>query len=251
MNTIKINNLEFGTGRPKICVPLTGTSKSQLIEEAANAKVSSADLVEWRIDWFDSVFDMEELSRTSVLIREILGSMPLLVTFRTKAEGGAKEIEPEQYETLLKAICEKKLADMIDIEAFIGDDIVKGIISKAKESGIITVGSNHDFDKTPDKEEIIRRLTKMQELGLDITKIAVMPQKERDVLTLLDATLAMKESYADRPFITMSMKKMGLISRLTGECFGSCLTFGTAGAASAPGQIDAGELSRVLDLLHE
>ena len=61
----------------------------------------------------------------------------------------------------------------------------------------------------------------------------------------------LKEFYADRPFITMSMKKMGLISRLAGETFGSCLTFGTSGAASAPGQIDAGELSTILDLLHE
>ena len=60
----------------------------------------------------------------------------------------------------------------------------------------------------------------------------------------------MNEMYADRPMITMSMKKMGLISRIAGEITGSCMTFGTAGEASAPGQIDAEQLKQVLDLLH-
>ena len=45
----------------------------------------------------------------------------------------------------------------------------------------------------------------MQSLGADIVKFAVMPQCERDVLTLLDATLTMKEEHSDTPVITMSM----------------------------------------------
>ncbi len=64
---------------------------------------------------------------------------------------------------------------------------------------------NHDFDKTPAKEEIIYRLRKMQEFGAYIPKIAVMPQTVGDLLILLDATYTMKTEYADRPFITMSM----------------------------------------------
>lgn len=251
MKTIKIKNLEFGTGRPKICVPLTGRTKSELMEEAANAVKSCADLAEWRIDWFEHADDIEELSKTSRMLREILGSLPLLITFRTKEEGGAKSVEKEDYEALLTNICDRQLADMIDIEGMKGDDLVKRLVAKAKEQGIFTVGSNHDFYRTPSKEEIIGRLRKMQDLDLDITKIAVMPETERDVLTLLDATLSMKETYADRPFITMSMKKMGLVSRITGELFGSCLTFGTAGSASAPGQIDAMELRHILELMDE
>lgn len=251
MKTVQVRNLIFGQGKPKICVPLTGKTTEQLIQETIRAKTSRADLVEWRIDWFDDVYDLNVLEQTSTIIREILGEMPLLMTFRTKDEGGEKEIEAETYASLLDNICERKMADMIDIEAFKGDDIVKNIIETAERNEIITVGSNHDFDKTPAKNDIVARLCKMQELGFHITKIAVMPQKERDVLNLLDATLAMKEEYADRPFITMSMKKMGLISRMAGECFGSCLTFGTAGTASAPGQIDAEALDFVLDLLHE
>lgn len=64
----------------------------------------------------------------------------------------------------------------------------------------------------------------MQELGADLPKIAVMPQNEKDVLVLLEATNEMFKIYADRPIITMSMSGMGVISRLCGEIFGSALT---------------------------
>ena len=88
-------------------------------------------------------------------------------------------------------------------------------------------------------------------MNADIPKIAVMPQNRKDVLTLLAATEEMATNYADRPIITMSMAGTGLISRLSGEVFGSCLTFGTAGNISAPGQIDALKLRSVLHILHE
>ncbi|TGC75781.1 type I 3-dehydroquinate dehydratase, partial [Salmonella enterica subsp. enterica serovar Wilhelmsburg] len=111
--------------------------------------------------------------------------------------------------------------------------------------------SNHDFHKTPAAEEIVQRLRKMQELGADIPKIAVMPQTKADVLTLLTATVEMQERYADRPIITMSMSKTGVISRLAGEVFGSAATFGAVKKASAPGQISVADLRTVLTILHQ
>ena len=111
--------------------------------------------------------------------------------------------------------------------------------------------SNHDFFKTPSKEEIISRLCAMQEKGADIPKIAVMPQSKKDVLTLLSATNEMVEEHADRPIITMSMAGTGLISRLCGEVFGSALTFGAAKKASAPGQAAVNDLNNMLQFLHE
>ena len=59
------------------------------------------------------------------------------------------------------------------------------------------------------------------------------------------------EQFADRPIITMSMAGTGVVSRLTGETFGSALTFGAASKASAPGQIGVHELKQVLDIIHK
>jgi 3-dehydroquinate dehydratase I len=48
----------------------------------------------------------------------------------------------------------------------------------------------------------------------------------------------------------MSMAGKGVVSRLTGEVFGSALTFGAAKKASAPGQVPVQKLRSVLNLLH-
>jgi len=137
----------------------------------------------------------------------------------------------------------------VDIELSAGDTEVKSIISAAHKSGAVVICSNHDFEKTPAREEILSRLMQMDTLGADILKIAVMPQSSADVLTLLGATEEMSRR-TQRPLITMSMSAKGTVSRLCGEVFGSCLTFGTVDKASAPGQISAVQLKEILKLLH-
>ena len=160
------------------------------------------------------------------------------------------EISVNDYAALNIAAAQSGYVDLIDVEAFTGDEVVKTIINAAHEAGVKVIASNHDFFKTPEKEEIIRRLRMMQDFGADIPKMAVMPTCKQDVLTLLSATLEMSEKYADRPIITMSMAGTGVVSRLTGETFGSALTFGAASKASAPGQVGVHELKQVLDIIH-
>ena len=141
--------------------------------------------------------------------------------------------------------------DLVDVEAFTGDTYVEKVVKTSHECGVKVIASNHDFRKTPPKEELITRMRKMQELGADIPKIAVMPQSTEDLLTLLSATEEMRRCYADRPVITMSMAGTGVLSRMCGEVFGSALTFGAAGKVSAPGQIDVEELRTVLGIIHK
>ena len=93
-------------------------------------------------------------------------------------------------------------------------------------------------------------LRKMQQLGADILKLAVMPQSRRDVLTLLEVTLEISEELVDNPIVTMSMASLGLVSRMVGETFGSAITFGAVGQRSAPGQPGARELAEVLEVIH-
>jgi 3-dehydroquinate dehydratase-1 len=181
----------------------------------------------------------------------VLGETPILFTFRTSKEGGEKAIEKDAYVELNKKIAGTGYVDLVDVEAFTGDDAVKEVIAAAHEHGVKVIASNHDFHKTPAKDDIVSRLCKMQELGADIPKIAVMPQNKKDVLTLLAATEEMSSEHADRPIITMSMAGTGVISRLCGEVFGSALTFGAVGKASAPGQMGVEDLKTALSLLHK
>ena len=250
MKTVKIRNVEIGAGIPKICVPIVGVTKEDILEQAKALQSLPVDVVEWRIDWFENVFDFEALKDTLTDLRAALGGLPLLMTFRTSKEGGEKAIDAEAYAELNIRAAQTGLVDLVDVEVFTGDEIVSRIIREAHAAGVKVVASNHDFDKTPDKDDIVSRLRKMQAMDADIPKIAVMPRSKRDVLTLLAATEEMATDYADRPIITMSMAGTGVISRLCGEVFGSALTFGAAGKASAPGQMGVQDLSTVLGLLH-
>ena len=156
----------------------------------------------------------------------------------------------DAYEALNLAVARSGAADLIDVEIFTGDAVVSRIIEGAHAAGVAVIASNHDFDKTPEKDDMIGRLKKMQQMGADLLKLAVMPHSTRDLLTLLDATEEMNRLYAKRPVITMSMGGVGVLSRMCGEVFGSALTFGAAGQASAPGQMQVEELHTVLRLLH-
>ena len=251
MNPVKVRNITIGEGTPKICVPIVGVTKEEILEAGKNICTIGADVIEWRVDWYENVFDFDQVEETAKELRNVIGETALLFTFRTAKEGGEKAIETDVYVALNERAAKSGQVDLVDVEAFTGETAVKQIIETAHATGVKVVASNHDFHKTPAQEEIVSRLCKMQELGADIPKIAVMPQNKKDVLILLSATREMSEEHADRPIITMSMAGLGSISRIACEAFGSCLTFGSGARASAPGQIGAEKLHQALQIVHD
>jgi len=248
--TIKIKDVTIGEGLPKICVPMVGETISDLLEEANFLKELDLDVIEWRVDFFNDVTNIDKVKQALQAIRGILVEKPIIFTFRSAKEGGQKQVTTAFYIELNKVIAESKLVEVIDVELFNDEKVVKELVKVAHANGVAVIISNHDFHKTPEKEEIISRLCKAQELGADLPKIAVMPTCAEDVITLLDATRIMNEKYANVPIITMSMAGKGIISRLSGELFGSALTFGAAKKVSAPGQISVVELRKTIELLH-
>ena len=60
MNTVKVRNIEIGAGVPKICVPIVASDKNTIIEAAKKMKDIPVDVVEWRVDWFEDVFEIDK-----------------------------------------------------------------------------------------------------------------------------------------------------------------------------------------------
>ena len=249
MESLKIRNMELGAGRPKICVPLTGSDQEQLQAEAEAAMKKSIDLVEWRGDCFCRVHDLTEMEQTAKIFRQQMGDCPILFTCRT--EDGRFSISIRDYIELNKRMIATGCIDLVDVELFMGDMVCRELVEYAHAHHVAVVISNHEFEQTPDVDVMVRRLQSMRYLGADVPKIAVMPKNNRDVLKLLQATDTFNQWFGDCPIITMSMGKMGVISRLCGETFGSALTFATVGKASAPGQISVDEVETILDILHQ
>lgn len=251
MPTVKLRSVTLGKGAPKICVPLVGRTLKELETAARALDPHDYDLVELRIDFLDEVENAAAVRAAIAAVREALpDAAPLLFTFRTLAEGGNREIAPDAYEALIALAVASGQVDAVDVEMFTERAHLERIVAGAHAADIKVVMSSHDFGKTPPREEIVARLATQQELGADVVKIAVMPKTPRDVVTLIDATEEFTSRKARRPAITMSMGGLGAVSRLVGETFGSCLTFGAVGTASAPGQIDAHTLRNVLSVIH-
>ena len=248
---LQIRNMKLGEGRPKICVPITGTNEAELAEEIQVLKTTNCDAVEWRVDYFSEIQKIDRVTQALHKIRLLLGDLPLLFTCRTKEEGGEISLTKETYLDLYTQVIQTGDVDLVDVQLFQGDDVCRKIVEMAHAHQVYVVMSSHDFQKTPDVSILVERFRAMQNLGADIPKIAVMPNSPTDVLKLLEATYQFSDSFAEGPVISMSMGWLGSISRIAGEFFGSALTFGTASHASAPGQLAVSDVDNVLRMLHK
>ena len=92
MNPVVVRNIKIGEGIPKICVPIVGVTKEEIIKEAKTFDAIPVDVVEWRVDWFEHVFETDKVKEVLAELREALKEIPILFTFRTSKEGGALKI---------------------------------------------------------------------------------------------------------------------------------------------------------------
>ncbi|WP_300277851.1 type I 3-dehydroquinate dehydratase [Peptacetobacter sp.] len=250
MNICKIRNLTIGDGNVKICAPIVCSTREEILLSAKKIKTKKIDIVEFRADYYKDIFNLEEMINTLKELKTILSDIPVIFTLRTEKEGGKVSVSLDEYIKINENIIKSNLIDVVDIELFTIDDYRKDIVDLAHRNKIKVIGSSHDFKSTPEKDEMINRLKKMQSLNMDILKIAVMPNNREDILKLLSATEEMRSKFANRPIITISMGKYGIITRISGEIFGSALTFASVDNKSAPGQIYVDDLKNILDIIH-
>ena len=251
MTGVLIGGVALGPGRPKVCVPLVGATAPALEAEARAVRPAVADLVELRIDRFGEVGSSRAVERAIAAARGALDpALPILLTCRSAREGGGADLPPGTLEDVTTLAARHDGVAAVDVEMDAADGLAPRLAAALHEHGKAVVMSFHDLEGTPARDEVVGRLVRQQELGADVVKLACTPRSPEDVLVLLGATAEYAARDDARPAITMAMGPLGVVSRLAGEAFGSVLTFGTVGAASAPGQVDAARLRDALDLLH-
>ena len=188
MSSITIRRCCIGEGRPKVIVPIVERTEAAILQKAAAFSTSSADCVEWRVDLFEAAADPGAVVRCLAKLRVLLKEKLLLVTLRTKEEGGSIPVSHEGYLRFLRTVLDTDCADLIDIEFFTAGTDLPALVQDAHTAGVKVVCSSHDFHKTPPKAEMVSRMVAMQQAGADLPKLAVMPQSRADVLELLAAT---------------------------------------------------------------
>lgn len=213
-------------GSTLICAPVMGTTIAEMLILMNKAKECGADLVEVRLDYLAS---FDPLKDVNVLIKRC--PLPTLFTYRPKWEGGQYEgDENKRFDVLLLAM--EQGADYVDIELQCAEAFNRSIIGKKPENFKVIV-SNHNYQYTPDVEDLGNLVVKIQSTGADIVKIATTATDITDVARMFQIT-----ANSQVPVIGLVMGEKGLISRILCPKFGGYLTFGVMekGKISAPGQ---------------
>ena len=239
----------LGEGMPKVCVPVMGKTIKEMEQAAARAKAAGADIIELRIDSLAAMPDEQTAEAACRAVGAQAAEIPVLFTLRTQRDGGNGSADAKAYEALLIGMIQKGACDAIDCELSVGREAFARIAAAAHEAGMTLVGSSHEFGEIGDMHKAADWLTQQQALGADVCKAAVMV---KDRVQALEAALmfAKAKEALSIPMIGIAMGPQGTITRIGCESLGSCLTFGTAGEASAPGQIDARTLRTALEIMH-
>lgn len=249
-NLLQIKNRVFGEGRPIICVPVMEAEKENIIAEVRRLIEEGVDMIEWRVDAYSGIHSLNAIRDVFAELKPLVKDTILLFTFRSKEQGGLCSLSYDKIYDLHQVAAESGIVDLIDVEYFQSDAIDKEIRT-LQRMGAKVVTSHHDFYETPSSDVLFMLLEQMKHSHADVVKLAVMPNEAEDVLRLLEETNHFHKRYPNQPLITMSMGKIGCVSRISGEIFGSCVTFGAGKNASAPGQIPFHDLKYILDYMGE
>lgn len=244
-----IRGKEIGGKQPLVCLPLVAENRDSLIDQAKHLVSLNPDLIEWRIDSFNNVDELKTVISSLQELRKEIGNIPLLFTLRCAWEGGAKEISQSVRKEIILGALKTGLIDIVDFELSNDAELIMEIREEVKQNNANLILSCHNFKNTPDKQNILNKLEEAYNMGADIAKFCVMPQKNSDVLTLLSATLKAREEILDIPLITIAMGEMGAITRIAGAMFGSDVTFAVGKEISGPGQLQLDDLRSAWEIL--
>ncbi len=236
--------------KPLICVPVMGKTADEIIENARSLCEKNVEIIEWRADFFEGISDSKKVRDLLDELRNITIDTILIVTLRSRNQGGKCTMSEEEARALLLEIAQVHSADIIDVEYFTFEHPER-IIERLHERGALVIASHHDFHETPPGTVMQTLLDQMAEADADIVKLAVMPQTMQDVSNLLSVTDMFVNENPGIPAVTMSMGTQGVISRVGGFMFGSCITFAADEEnVSAPGQLPYGDVKNVIELLN-
>jgi 3-dehydroquinate dehydratase/shikimate dehydrogenase len=206
-----------------VCAALNVKDTQAGLAAMRAAKSTGADLVELRLDYMEE-FDLRRLLDYRPL--------PVIVTFRRKDQGGARELEEGERLALLSRALELG-AEYVDVES--GSE--SGL--KPSGSGKVII-SHHDFEGFP--EDLAELAADLGKRGADIVKIAVTPSHPLDCLPLYELCRSSR-----KPVIAVAMGEFGTASRVLALRFGGLLSYAALSAeeGTAPGQIDVADMTRL------
>jgi 3-dehydroquinate dehydratase type I len=223
-----------------ICISIVPATNEEALSLLGRA-LPVADLVELRIDRIED-------PALPMLLRAC--RKRIVVTNRRRDEGGFfASCEARRLDLLHEAV--ELGARFVDIEARTGSRAVGRLADAVRSRGGKTrlIVSHHDLAGTPSARTLAGRLSACRALGADVVKIVTLATRAEDNLRVLELLPQAREMGQD--LIAFCMGEQGRLSRVAAPLLGSCISYASLeeGAASAPGQLTAGEMRTMLRIL--
>jgi 3-dehydroquinate dehydratase / shikimate dehydrogenase len=219
-----------------LAVPIAAKDIEDALRQIARARASGAEMLELRTDYLAGL----TAERAHALIAAAKGSrLPIIVTCRDKAEGGANYYPQEvRTDVLLTAVSSG--AEYIDCEFENFQDVAvqeKLEVALAGTMHTRLILSAHDFEGPFENPGRIYR-DMLAAYPAAVAKIVYTARHINDCWAGIDL-LAHKHTDA----IVLAMGEAGLITRLLAPKLGGLVTFASLddGSATAPGQVTLGQ----------
>ena len=213
------------------------------IEEVQATDVTryeDADIIEWRADFLAK----EAILQVAPAVFEKFAGRELLFTLRTRSEGGEIDLSSEEYVQIIKDVTQLYQPDYVDFEYYTHKAVFDQMLDFPN-----LVLSYHNFQETPDN--MMEILSELTSLTPKVVKVSVMAHTEQDVLDLMNYTRGFKTLNPEQDYVTISMGKIGKVSRITSDVTGSSWSFASLDEASAPGQISLSSMKKIREILNE
>ncbi len=223
-----------------LAVPIGTENVAAATEQIKAAKKCGAEMLELRTDY---LVDLDVEKMQAVLAAAKKTSLPVIVTCRDKAQGGATDLSAELRRQIL-AEAVNAGADYIDCEfdnyvLSETKDLLQEALEAHRETGLIL--SAHNFDGPfEDLAATYEKIVAFQDSA--IPKVVYTANHIDDCFDAFDL-LAQK----DRDAIVLCMGQAGMITRILAKKFDGFASFACADSdhATAPGQVTVKDLKEL------
>jgi 3-dehydroquinate dehydratase type I len=221
----------------RICVSILPKNNQEALTLIERAEKAKADLVEVRMDCFETSRSLIELVECTKL--------PLIATNKLVSEKGFfAGTETERQQTLLKAA--KNGFAYVDVN--LSSPKLLETIKKLEKSGAQPIVSYHKYDGALTISEMETILQKEIASGASVCKIVGAAKTVEDNVPALNFVYANSNK---TELVCFCMGEKGKISRLLSPMFGAFFTFASLdkNCETAAGQMSIEEMKFAFDLL--
>lgn len=224
--------------RPDICLSLNCKTVEE-VKADIDEFGSYCRAIEWCADRFEGIenYSQEEFTQLLRLIKTMCRGKRFFFDYK-----GDGEIVNQFLRYAMG------IADYIDVNW--ENRELKQLVKEARRKGTKVLASYHAMDRIMSKEEVATQFVRMEQCQADMIEIVAFADREEDAYALLEGADAYNQLRGHLPFIALAMGNEGQASRICSGDFGSVMTYGCGTKPTAPGQFNARDLSRYMDIYY-